>query len=372
MPLLSACLIVRDEEASLERCLDSLTGLAEDIVVGITCPDNRTASLAHDRGARIIEVPWEHDFSKARNAVLPQASGRWIFSIDADEWVICENITSVRSLLAGKNGAGWQVYHRPLTDWTPYRTLRIFPNNPALRFEGIIHESVFPSLRRLLHNDAPEFGILPLTVLHDGYEGDQTSKHTRYLPLLARELERDPGNANNHRHYALCLRTAGDTRGADIELETALSIVRGKSHPSAADIVAFTDAIELARERNTPVRPLIDEAASLFTENPFVIWYQGLEFMREGRHAEAVPCFERLISWGETGTYDKTMSYPEKLFGDYAREALGESVFLLGDYRRGKDCYKTLLDMNPEKIEYRVKYDLCTAKLRKTEKTGDG
>ena len=85
--LLSACLIVKDEEARLPECLASLHGLVDEIVVYDTGSTDGTVDIARAAGALVVEGYWDHDFSRARNAALSHCSGQWILHVDADEAV---------------------------------------------------------------------------------------------------------------------------------------------------------------------------------------------------------------------------------------------------------------------------------------------
>jgi GT2 family glycosyltransferase/tetratricopeptide (TPR) repeat protein len=84
-PLLSAALIVKDEEALLPACLASLKGVVDEIVVYDTGSTDATMRIAEEAGATVIAGYWDDDFARARNAALEHCHGQWILSIDADE-----------------------------------------------------------------------------------------------------------------------------------------------------------------------------------------------------------------------------------------------------------------------------------------------
>lgn len=84
-PLLSACLVVRDEAEMLPDCLASLRGVADEIVVVDTGSTDGTPEIARQLGARVSHFQWCDDFAAARNAALDRAHGRWVLQIDADE-----------------------------------------------------------------------------------------------------------------------------------------------------------------------------------------------------------------------------------------------------------------------------------------------
>lgn len=85
VPTLSACMMVRDEEENLPRCLQSIQGFVDEIIVVDTGSKDRTVEIAESFGAKVFHHPWENDFSKHRNQSISYATGDWVFIIDADE-----------------------------------------------------------------------------------------------------------------------------------------------------------------------------------------------------------------------------------------------------------------------------------------------
>jgi len=97
--LVSFALIVRNEEAKLPACLESIAGIAGEIIVVDTGSTDRTKEAAAGFGAKVFEFPWIDDFAAARNECIRHASGEWIFWLDADERVDEENREKLRRLL---------------------------------------------------------------------------------------------------------------------------------------------------------------------------------------------------------------------------------------------------------------------------------
>ena len=85
MITLSLCMIVRDEEAVLARCLDSAQGIADEIVLVDTGSRDRTKEVAARYTDRIYDFPWRNDFSAARNYALSLARMDYCFWLDADD-----------------------------------------------------------------------------------------------------------------------------------------------------------------------------------------------------------------------------------------------------------------------------------------------
>jgi len=92
---LSACMMIRDEERNLPRCLNSIKDVVDEIVVVDTGSTDRSVEIVKSFGAKVYHHPWENDFSKHRNQSMSYASGNWLFIIDADEELLLQGAPSV-------------------------------------------------------------------------------------------------------------------------------------------------------------------------------------------------------------------------------------------------------------------------------------
>lgn len=87
----SLCMIVRDEEAVLAECLESVTGLFDEVVIVDTGSRDNTRKIAKAHGARVYDFAWCDDFSAARNVSFAHATGDFLFWLDADDVLTEEN-----------------------------------------------------------------------------------------------------------------------------------------------------------------------------------------------------------------------------------------------------------------------------------------
>ena len=85
MAAISLCMIVKDEEAVLERCLDCFGELADEIVIVDTGSSDRTREIAGKYTSRVYEFPWCGDFSAARNYGFERATKEYCMWVDADD-----------------------------------------------------------------------------------------------------------------------------------------------------------------------------------------------------------------------------------------------------------------------------------------------
>lgn len=85
MITISLCMIVKNEEDTLERCLNSVQGIADEIIIADTGSTDRTKEIAEKFTEKLFDFKWIDDFSAARNYSYAQASMDYILWLDADD-----------------------------------------------------------------------------------------------------------------------------------------------------------------------------------------------------------------------------------------------------------------------------------------------
>lgn len=98
MITISLCMIVKNEEKNLRRCLDSVADLVDELVIVDTGSADATKEIAAEYNARLFDFQWVDDFSAARNYAFSQANCEYIYSADADEVLSEENRERFRLL----------------------------------------------------------------------------------------------------------------------------------------------------------------------------------------------------------------------------------------------------------------------------------
>ena len=209
-PTLSLCMIAKDEAEFLKRCLQSVKELVDEIIVVDTGSSDETPQVAEEFGAHVIHHPWRDDFTEARNVALDHATKDWILSLDCDEMIVRRDHEAVRRCLRRSDVMGYQITTRNYTGernsirwqacdgsypeeekgypgWFPSTKVRLYRNDPRVRYEGVVHEVVAPSILRI--GGRLEECFVP--VHHYGYVEKPTRKEV-YITLLERKVEEDP------------------------------------------------------------------------------------------------------------------------------------------------------------------------------------
>lgn len=185
---IAAVLIVKDEARCIERCLKSLRGHVDRILVLDTGSTDGTQMLAAACGAEVHHLPWPGDFSAARNHALDLADADWNLILDADEWIMSGG-DALRRWCKGQARMGKVCVHSAMDgpnspDGASRRNwmTRLLPR--GVRYEGRVHEQAVSDLPRVNIN---------IHVGHDGYlEAHVERKKDRNRPLLLADLAERP------------------------------------------------------------------------------------------------------------------------------------------------------------------------------------
>ncbi len=199
MPRLSLSMIVRDEEARLRDCLESVRGFVDELVVVDTGSRDATARIAAACGARVHQLDWPGDFAPARNRALELVSGDWVLVLDADERLRPEVREPLRQLMAQPRALLINLLRVELgAAQSPYSSVsRLFRRHAAIRWSGAYHAMVDDSVAALL-GDEPHWQVLACpepALLHDGYRPELLADGRKARSLrqaMQAELRRRP------------------------------------------------------------------------------------------------------------------------------------------------------------------------------------
>ncbi len=368
--LLSAALIVRNEERFLAGCLQSIAGLVDEVVVVDTGSTDRSREIARGHGARLAELPWRGDFAAARNHALDLARGAWILYIDADERVSAGGRAELEPLLRDPHLAACTVRFRPVTGFTRYREYRLFRNRPDLRFAGVIHETHVPALIDVCAREGLAIADSAVAIDHLGYDGDLAHKHRRNLPLLRERLASDPNHVYSWCHLGVTLHGMGDQEGAEQAWRQGVQVVRQKQARTIADSGPYVDLTHTLMRRGQPVTELLDEALFFFPDNFTLQWLRARALIEEGQFAAALPIVERLAATDPEVELGGVLAHDERIFGLFAYEALGLCCFRLGRYAESARWYGRAAEVAPAPLENRTKMQLAATLANATSGAG--
>lgn len=149
MPTISLCMIVRDEQDTLGRCLESVAGVFDEIVIVDTGSTDATRRVAADWGARVVEFEWIDDFAAARNVAFAQGSSEFLMWLDADDVLLPadrQKLLTLKANLDPRIDAVSMTYHTQFDAagnvTASNRRFRIVRRGKGFSWIGIVHEDL--------------------------------------------------------------------------------------------------------------------------------------------------------------------------------------------------------------------------------------
>ena len=299
MHLLSLCMIVRNEESLLPRCLESVKDLADEIVIVDTGSTDRTKEIARQYTDKIYDFAWTNNFAEARNESLRHATGKWILVLDADEYVSSETDKKELRRFLEQTEADNSVYMLPILnvlgdgDNLGYKetlSTRLFPNHRGIQYTGPIHEQLtapFPL----------EYQKCQFYIYHTGYTQQNVSekqKAERNWGIFHHSAEISPQDPFYSFSIGNEYRRDQDFKKALYHYEKAYK----KGHPNQPWYPHCLEAmisIHLKLNRITDAYQLIQEGVRLYPNYPDFVCFQGLVLQHFGFHTQAIERFEACI-----------------------------------------------------------------------------
>jgi len=366
MASVAAAIIVRDEEQFLPDCLSSLHAKVDDIVIVDTGSVDKTLSIAESFGARIFHFKWCDDFAAARNRGLEEISTDWVLYIDADERVSTPDDRAIAEFLNPEAIAAF-VRFRPRLNYTRYREPRLFRRDHRLRFSGKIHESILPAINLLFEPNEPSIARTAVNIDHFGYEGDQSHKIARNIPLLRRAVEDDPDRVYYWYHLAESLAAVDRTDEALAIAMQGLRVARQrpseKQRINASMIFQFVARTQFERGLN-PLA-LVAEGLASVPDDHALRFMEARARLDSDEFAAALQIAEDLLSIDAELLFDGLLAFDKRIFGEFAHELAGVAAFRLGRFADASRHFLRAAVASPENISYRVRAHAASLQQRK-------
>lgn len=190
---LSICIITKNEEQNIVRCLQCLTPYDFEVIVVDTGSTDRTKEIAATYTEHVYDFVWCDDFAAAKNFAVSKASNPHVMVLDSDEFVDKIDVKQLELLISTRTGAVGRIRRRNIltrngeqkenVEWIN----RIFAKD-KFYYKGRIHEQV-----TAVDGQNYDTYQAPVVIMHTGYdlpEAERKKKAERNIALLQQELER--------------------------------------------------------------------------------------------------------------------------------------------------------------------------------------
>lgn len=342
----SICLIAKNEEKKIERCLSAASKLDAEIVLVDTGSTDKTKELASKYTDKIYDFEWCNDFSAARNFSISKASYDWILVLDCDEYVESFDMKQIKEFLSPdfKKYVGvilrrnqMQNADTCMDDW-----VERFFHRKYFHYEGIIHEQV-----RDNRGCAIERCEVPITVYHDGYVDTPENlkkKALRNEELLLESLKTDPDNPYIYHQLGQAASLAGEPERAVQYYETGLSYKPDPQlYHAQLMTVAYGETLLTLKRYQDALK--LKEVYEHYAHIADFLCLMGLIYIRNNQPLMAILEFLKAITAKEYWREDTTNTFPRYHIG-LIYEAIGDTknacAFFLscGEYEPAKKKLK--------------------------------
>lgn len=223
--MISVCIIAKNEEKTIENCLQSLIPYSFEIIVVDTGSTDKTKEIALRYTKHVYDYVWNNDFSAARNYCIQKASNDWILSVDCDECLEPFIYDNLLKLITSNEYSLGTVLIKNISasdSQTTFPAVRLFNKNHFL-FHYKIHEQPRPV------NPSLQYGIFPtdISFLHSGYnltKDDALNKYNRNIILLKQALSEGENDEKPYFYYQLAQSYAAIYHQLKLDTDTEIPI----------------------------------------------------------------------------------------------------------------------------------------------------
>ncbi len=347
-PALSLCMIVKNEEEYLPRCLASVQGVVDEIIIVDTGSTDRTVEIARSFGAKVFHHPWRGDFSEARNVSLEHATGDWILFLDADEELVEEDRDKLRDLLHDRINEGFYlseinfVGEQPGMEAVVNMAFRLFRNRKEYRFTGAIHEQIVACIQRR----NPNVGFSQVRINHYGYLNKpsvEKNKISRNLDILLKEVQKNPGDNFTRFNLGVEYMRLGQYDKALEQYQKAFRKLPSLEVAYASVLLRNIALCLKELKRYKEALKVLADALQAYPDYTDLVFLKGLVYLEMKRYREAAETFKECLRRGESGQRHITQ---QGVGGYKAWLALGDTCVRLGDEREAVKAYTRAMKAN--------------------------
>ncbi|SHH27346.1 Glycosyltransferase involved in cell wall bisynthesis [Thermosyntropha lipolytica DSM 11003] len=194
---ISACIIAKNEEKNIGRCIKSYREVVDEIILVDTGSTDMTVEIAKELGAKVYYFEWINDFAAAKNFAIKKAKGNWIIFLDADEYFAEGTAKNIPNLIKKCQQNGSEIIACKMMNIDEEKGIniadfvqaRIFKNNGDICYTSPIHERLYSRKKKKLKALYAE--EKELLIYHTGYSSTTIiDKAKRNLELLLKEIDK--------------------------------------------------------------------------------------------------------------------------------------------------------------------------------------
>lgn len=331
----SLCMIVKNEEKNLSKCLESVNSFVDEIVIVDTGSSDQTKEIARNYTDKVFDYAWCDDFAKARNYSLSKADNDWVLILDADEKILRFDKNRVydfiqsNQMIVGKIKIVNRFQGEKEENKYIKRIVRLF-NKIYYCYEGTIHEQV-------VAKDRSQYSMMPveIEVDHIGYMDEVIgfkNKLERNTYLLLKSIKNSPIDPYLHYQIGKSYYKKKDFKNAYESFAKSISLCTDFRLEYVKDLIESYGYTLLKCEKYSEAMDL-EKYQIYYGNSPDYNFVMALIYMNNGRFQEAVESFENCIGENE-GEIEGVNSYLPNYNIGVIYEALGINELAIMYYQK--------------------------------------
>ncbi|MGG0739523.1 glycosyltransferase [Niallia taxi] len=343
----SLCMIVKNEETVLDRCLASIAHIVDEVIIVDTGSTDKTKEIAGKYTSKIYDFEWINDFSAARNYAAEQATGDWILVLDADEYIDEESYKEFIEGLIEDNGI-YDKYGVQILNFTGLygENLiqnfhdRIYKNNGKISYYRAIHEQLHS-----IDSSPVNSSIARLLIYHSGYLNKtvaEKGKSERNKELIDKEMK-ETKNAFDYFNLGNEYFSLAEYDEALKAYSTAYSLKSAYNLSWVSSTVIQIIACLLQLKKYNDALNVINDSIELYPGSYEMVALKGEVCFLRGQFDDAKFHFNQIIE--HPTEYNHTILRPD-LKELLPNRRLGEIYFYEKNYEKAIYHYVSVLNIN--------------------------
>jgi tetratricopeptide (TPR) repeat protein len=349
------CTIVKNEERFIRKCLASVQGAVDEIVIVDTGSTDRTVQIAEEMGAKVYHHPWQDSFSEARNFALQFVTSEWVLQLDGDEELERADIPLLREVVKSRQVNSLFV---PILNYMPDGSIsrlyyrRLFRTHLG-HYQGIVHNQLVVS---------GATGQAEIRIYHHGYNlspEEMAAKQARSERLLLKQMAEEPDDPFPRFNLGRIYRNQGRFQQAIQVCQEGLGLCLPGARTSTYFMLLFDLAyclmmVDRLGEAEAYCRQGLEEDP----KNLDLRFTLGTIYARQQRHAEAVREYQRYLDTLARCEREPRYGFTTVIvdswgFENRARYHIGQCYIAMGKLHQAEAWYKDLLREKPDALCFR-------------------
>jgi glycosyltransferase involved in cell wall biosynthesis len=350
--MISLCILTKNSEKMIARCIDSAKEILDEIIVVDTGSSDKTKEIVRGLGAQVYDYKWNDNFSDARNFLISKAKEDWILILDCDETISSQDYGKIKELVKSDRYLGYYLIQRNYVrgighfgwiscsgdryeeskianGYVPRKIVRLFRNDSRISFKGVIHDSVIQSIEKI---GLGLIGDTDIAIHHYGLLERGAERNRWYIDVEKRNLRND---FYQEYQIAIQLHSIGEIKEASEHLLKSIEL-----NPDFFLSYLELAIIAIKSGKIREAKPLLLHSLKLKEHEE--TWNNlGIVEVYEGNFNESIECFKRAIEMNDKNAgFHFNLAQALKQIGreKEAQEEFEKAVYLNKDYeeKRGE------------------------------------